>query len=88
MLTLEFGVLSKPSDTISLPANVSVPKESIPESGGAGHKYEWIGMEKQAKFAQEYRDYGLYLSRQDLHCPGHRARPPGLPGPRVSPAWY
>jgi hypothetical protein len=97
MLTLEFGALSKPSDTISLPANVSVPsaverlspsKESILESRDAGHKYEWIGLEKQAKFAQEYRDYGLYLSRQDLHCSGHRARPSGLPGPRASPAWY
>jgi hypothetical protein len=97
MLTLEFDALSKPSDTISLPANVSVPsaverlspsKEFILESGEAGHKYEWIGLEKQAKFAQEYRDYDLYLSRQDLHCSGHRARPSGLPGPRASPAWY
>jgi hypothetical protein len=61
-------------------------EESILESEGVGHKYEWIGLENQAKFAQGYHDYDLYLLRQDLHCSGHRARstrptrPEGTPG--------
>jgi hypothetical protein len=39
---------------------------------------------KPVKFAQEYRDYDLYV-RQDLHCSGHRARPTWPTKPEGTP---